>query len=210
MAIREQAGFLPHMEVDFEIDGDAVRIVRAKSPKGESRGERAVRLLRGSGTVRMTTDEIMALMRGDRRTTSRAQVTPVLVDSNVILDVATTDPVWSAWSEAALRRLADETSLVINPLIYAEVSVRYETVEELETVVPAELFQRDHLPFEAALLAGKCFRAYRSRGGARTSPLPDFYIGAHAAVCGYRLLTRDAVRYRSYFPSVELIAPRIQ
>ena len=135
-------------------------------------------------------------------------MTPVLVDSNVILDVATIDLVWSAWSEAQMRRLADETTLVINPLIYAEVSVRYETVEELEAVVPTDLFHRDYLPYEAALLAGKCFRVYRGRGGTRTSPLPDFYIGAHAAVCRYRLLTRDAARYRSYFPSVELIAPR--
>jgi predicted nucleic acid-binding protein len=137
-------------------------------------------------------------------------VSPVLVDSNVILDIATVDEVWSAWSEAMMRRLADEAALVINPLIYAEVSVRYETVEELEAVVPADVFRRDSLPYEAALLAGKCFRTYRRRGGTRTSPLPDFYIGAHAAVCGYRLLTRDAARYQSYFPSVELIAPRVQ
>jgi predicted nucleic acid-binding protein len=134
-------------------------------------------------------------------------VTSVLVDSNVILDIATVDPTWSAWSEDTVRRLANATTLVINPLIYAEVSVRYETVEELETVVPTDLFRRDVLPYEAAALAGQCFRAYRTRGGVRRSPLPDFYIGAHAAVCGYRLLTRDARRYRSYFPTVELIAP---
>jgi predicted nucleic acid-binding protein len=137
-------------------------------------------------------------------------VTPVLVDSNVILDVATLDAAWSEWSEGMVERLADETTLVINPLIYAEVSVRYETVEELETVVPADLFRRDVLPYEAALLAGKCFRTYRRRGGIRRSPLPDFYIGAHAAVCGYRLLTRDASLYRSYFPTVDVIAPRAQ
>lgn len=135
---------------------------------------------------------------------------PVLVDSNVILDVATKDAVWETWSAARVRELADETTLVINPLIYAEVSVRYETIEELEAVVPTDLFGRDGLPYEAALLAGKCFRAYRSRGGLRRSPMPDFYIGAHAAVSGYRLLTRDAGRYRSYFPSVDLIAPRSQ
>jgi predicted nucleic acid-binding protein len=137
-------------------------------------------------------------------------VTAVLVDSNVILDIATMDAVWSEWSEQMVRQLADEAILVINPLIYAEVSVRYETVEELETVVPADLFRRDILPYEAALLAGKSFRSYRSRGGVRRSPLPDFYIGAHAAVCGYRLLTRDARRYGSYFPTVDLIAPRAQ
>ena len=137
-------------------------------------------------------------------------MTAVLVDSNVILDIATVDEAWSEWSEEIVRQLADEAILVINPLIYAEVSVRYETVEELETVVPADLFRRDILPYDAALLAGKSFRSYRSRGGVRRSPLPDFYIGAHAAVCGYRLLTRDARRYRSYFPTVELIAPREQ
>jgi len=134
-------------------------------------------------------------------------MTPVLVDSNVILDVATLDSVWAPWSSAALARLTEETVLVINPLIYAEVSVRYETVEELETVLPADLFYRDVLPYEAALLAGKCFVQYRRRGGHRTSPLPDFYIGAHAAVRGYRLLTRDAARYRTYFPTVALITP---
>jgi predicted nucleic acid-binding protein len=133
-------------------------------------------------------------------------VTPAPVDSDVIL--ATTDAVWGVWSEVTMRALADETTLVVNPLIYAEVSVRYETVEELEAVVPSDLFRRDGLPYEAALLAGKCFCAYRSSGGLRRSPMPDFYIGAHAAVSGYRLLTRDAARYRGYFPSIDLIAPR--
>lgn len=108
-----------------------------------------------------------------------------------------------------MPRFADETARVINPLIYAEVSVRYATVEELEAVEPADLFHRDGLPYAAALLAGKCFRTYRRCGGTRRSPLPNFYIGAHAAVCGYRLLTRDAARYRSY-SRVELIAPRVQ
>ena len=134
-------------------------------------------------------------------------MTPVLVNSNVILDVATLDSVWAPRSSAALARLTEETVLVINPLIYAEVSVRYETVEELETVLPADLFYRDVLPYEAALLAGKCFVQYQRRGGHRTSPLPDFYIGAHAAVRGYQLLTRDAARYRTYFPTVALITP---
>jgi predicted nucleic acid-binding protein len=134
-------------------------------------------------------------------------VTPVLVDSNIILDVATEDPRWGGWSSAALARAANEAPLVINPLIYAEVSVRFERIEDVEWAVPAGAFRRDALPYEAAFLAGKCFRTYRRRGGARRSPLPDFYIGAHAAVTGYRLLTRDASRYRTYFPTVELIAP---
>lgn len=131
---------------------------------------------------------------------------PVLVDSNVILDVATCDPAWAEWSGEALRRAAEEAVLVINPLIYAEVSVGYRRIEELETVL-AEAFRRDPLPWEAAFLAGKCFAEYRRRGGDRRSPLPDFDIGAHAAVAGLRLLTRDAARYRSYFPTVALIHP---
>jgi hypothetical protein len=96
---------------------------------------------------------------------------------------------------------------VINPIIYAEVSIGYTRVEHMEAVLPAERFRRETLPYEAAFLAGKSFVAYRRRGGGRTSPLRDFYIGAHAAVRGYRLLTRDAARYRTHFPTVELIAP---
>ena len=182
-----------------------------RPPKGETRSERAVRLLRGSGTVRMTTDENNGADARRLGGPGRGhQVSAVLVDSNIILDIATTVAVWAEWSEETVRQLADEAILVSNPLIYVEVSVRYETVEELETVVPADLFRRDILPYEAALLAGASFRFYRSRGGVRRSPLPDFYIGAHAAVCGYRLLTRDARRYRSYFPTIELVAPREQ
>lgn len=134
-------------------------------------------------------------------------MTPVLVDSNVLLDVATEDPEWGAWSAGTLSRVAEESVLVINPLVYAEVSIGFATVEELEDAVPGELFQRQPLPWEAAFLAGKCFLEYRRRGGMRTTPLPDFYLGAHAAVAGYRLLTRDAIRYRTYFPKLELIAP---
>jgi predicted nucleic acid-binding protein len=130
-----------------------------------------------------------------------------LVDSNVILDLVTDDPHWSRWSAEALSRAADESSLAINPLIYAEVSIGFTTVEELEHLLPAEEFERLPLPYEAAFLAGKAFLAYRRRGGRRTAPLADFYIGAHAAVSGLRLLTRDARRYRTYFPKVELIAP---
>lgn len=138
---------------------------------------------------------------------SCAATTPILVDSNVILDLATVDSVWAEWSAAALARLVNEAVLVINPLVYAEISVRYESVEELEAALPMDVFRRDVLPYEAAFLAGKSFLTYRRRGGRRTSPLPDFYIGAHAAVRGYRLLTRDPTRYRAYFPTVELIAP---
>lgn len=131
----------------------------------------------------------------------------VLVDSNVLLDVATDDPTWASWSSEALREAADSSVLVINPLIYAEVSMGFASIEALEEALPVALYRRDDLPYEAAFLAGKAFVRYRRRGGTRPSPLPDFYIGAHAAIAGYRLLTRDAARYRSYFPTVELIAP---
>jgi predicted nucleic acid-binding protein len=131
----------------------------------------------------------------------------VLVDSNVLLDIATEDPAWFAWSADALERAANHAILVINPLVYAEVSIGFSTIEELEEALPLSLYRREPLPYEAAFLAGKCFLAYRRRGGERQSPLPDFYIGAHAAISGFRLLTRDAARYRTYFPRVELIAP---
>lgn len=131
----------------------------------------------------------------------------VLVDSNVVLDIATEDPRWEEWSANTLAEVAETALLAINPIIYAEVSIRYETIEELEAVLPADPFRREALPYEAGFLAGKAFLGYRRRGGRRSTPLPDFYIGAHAAVSGYALLTRDASRYRTYFPTVELIAP---
>lgn len=130
-----------------------------------------------------------------------------MVDSNVLLDVITDDPTWGGWSRERLEQTADETILVINALIYAEVSIGFGSVEELEETLPPELYRREPLPFEAAFLAGKVFRRYRRQGGDRRSPLPDFYIGAHAAVAGYRLITRDARRYRTYFPTLEVIAP---
>jgi predicted nucleic acid-binding protein len=134
-------------------------------------------------------------------------VTSVLVDSNVLLDIATNDSKWGAWSSSALEDIADASILVINPVIYAEVSIRYDTIEELDDALPAHLFRREPLPYEAGFLAGKAFVVHRRRGGRRTTPLPDFYIGAHAAVVGYRLLTRDASRYRTYFPTLDLISP---
>jgi predicted nucleic acid-binding protein len=134
-------------------------------------------------------------------------MTPVMVDSNVLLDIATQNPVWEGWSRQALARIADQRVLVINPLICAEVSIGFARIEELEAALPLTAFRRDPLPYEAAFLAGKCFLDYRGRGGAKTSPLPDFYIGAHAAVAGFALLTRDRGRYRTYFPKLDLIAP---
>jgi predicted nucleic acid-binding protein len=135
-------------------------------------------------------------------------VNETLVDSNVILDVMTEDPVWFDWSANALEERAQTSLLVINPLIYAEVSTRFERIEDLDDALSTEAFRRDALPREAGFLAGKCFLNYRRSGGSRAAPLPDFYIGAHAAVRGMDLLTQDGNRYRSYFPTVRLIAPQ--
>jgi len=130
-----------------------------------------------------------------------------LIDSNVLLDIATEDPRWADWSDANVAQARDDGTVVINPIIYAEVSVGYESIESLDDALPASDFKREALPFAAGFLAGKAFLVYRQRGGARSSPIADFYVGAHAATKRYRLLTRDPSRYRTYFPSVELIAP---
>lgn len=130
-----------------------------------------------------------------------------LVDSNVLLDVLTDDDQWSNWSFAALARAAEAGPLNINQIIYAEVSIRFERIEDLEEALPAGDFRRLSLPWESAFLAGKAFLRYRRAGGTRTSTLPDFYIGAHAAVAGLDLLTRDARRYAAYFPTVTVHSP---
>ena len=134
-------------------------------------------------------------------------MTATLVDSNVILDVASEDDEWLDWSASMLTAAAERGPVVINPVIYAEVSTRYETIESLDDALPAELYVRAPLPWAAAFLAAKAFREYRRRGGARTSTLPDFFIGAHAAISGMTLLTRDVRRYRAYFPKLRIIAP---
>jgi predicted nucleic acid-binding protein len=131
----------------------------------------------------------------------------ILVDSNVIIDVLTRDPAWLTWSEAALREAADRDELAINPIIYAEIASGFATMSELDLHLGADAFRRLPLPYEAGFVAGRAFVEYRRRGGVRTSPLPDFYIGAHAAVSGLGLLTRDARRYVGYFPKVRLISP---
>ena len=132
---------------------------------------------------------------------------PTLVDSNVILDVVTGDEAWLDWSAAALARAADTSRLVINPIVYAEVAARFARIEDLEDALPHAYYERRALPWEAAFLAGQCFVKYRRRGGARRSPMPDFYIGAHAAVENLTLLTRDPKRYRTYFPKLRIVAP---
>ncbi len=131
----------------------------------------------------------------------------ILVDSNIILDIVTEDPNWFDWSADKLNEYVQQTELNINPSIYAEVSIGFEKIEELEAILPINFFHRLDLPWEAAFLAGKCFVQYRQKGGTKRSPLPDFYIGAHAAISEMILLTRDVNRYRTYFPTLELIVP---
>ncbi len=135
----------------------------------------------------------------------------LLVDTNVLVDVLQDDPQWADWSLDQLDALGQQAPLVINPLILAELSPRFERAAELEAALAALPLKREPLPWDAAFLAGQAFRVYRSapgnaQGRAR-SPLPDFYIGAHAAVSGYRLLTRDAGRYRTYFAGIDVLAP---
>ena len=136
-----------------------------------------------------------------------ANLNGVLIDSNILLDIATKDSKWAAWSGQALAECAEHAALVINPIIYAEVSIGFQTIEALNAALPSLIYERAQLPWEAGFLAGKCFLDYRKRGGARTTPLPDFYIGAHAAIERLALLTRDDARYRTYFPKVEVLAP---
>ncbi len=130
-----------------------------------------------------------------------------LVDSNVLLDIMTEDDHWSEWSLDALAQAADVGPLYLNPVIYSEVSTRFSTVEALDDALPARDYRREPLPWAAAFLAGKTFLDYRRNKGTKSSTLPDFFIGAHAAVAELALLTRDTRRYRTYFPTVELIAP---
>ena len=130
-----------------------------------------------------------------------------LVDTNVLFDYLSDDVEWFDWSARMLADAADRGPVVINPVIYAEVSVRYDRIEDVDAALSPEYFVRAPLPWEAGFLAAKCFARYRRRGGARTAPLPDFFIGAHAAVAGLQLLTRDPRRYRSYFPKLTIVAP---
>jgi len=131
----------------------------------------------------------------------------VLIDSNVLLDIATNDPEWGDWSAEQLSTCADQGAIIINPIIYAEVSVGFQRIEEVEHFLDPEVFLREPLPWEAGFLAGKAFLAYRKRGGTKSAVLPDFYIGAHAAISQLILLTRDANRYRTAYPKLALISP---
>ena len=130
----------------------------------------------------------------------------VLVDSNVLIDLFSENSEWYGWSSGMFAELGDAHVLVINPIIYAEVAPGFPSQEALEAALYPRL-RREALPWEAAFLAGQCFLKYRRQGGQKRSPLPDFFIGAHAAVTGMTLLTRDGARYRQYFPKLKVIAP---
>jgi hypothetical protein len=133
----------------------------------------------------------------------------VLVDTNVILDVVQDDPVWAEWSQGQLDAWAAREELAINAVIYAELSIAYARIEELEDTIHAAELRLLDTPREALFLAGKAFLAYRRQGGTRTGVLPDFFIGAHAAVMELPLLTRETARYRTYFPRIALITPEV-
>lgn len=129
-----------------------------------------------------------------------------IVDSNVLLDVFTDDPRWADWSARHLASAFDRGPVLINPIIYAEVSVGFARIEDLDRALPARI-EREALPWEGAFLAGRLFARYRRRGGVRRSPLPDFYIAAHAAVSGRTLLTRDRPRHADLLPGLTVISP---
>jgi predicted nucleic acid-binding protein len=131
----------------------------------------------------------------------------VLVDSNVILDVFTNDPNWADWSDSVLEEYSNVSTLYINSIIYSEISIGFNRIEDLESAIIKAGFQMLGFPKEALFLAGKAFLEYKKKRGARSSPLPDFFIGAQAAVLNLALITRDVPRYRSYFPTVNLISP---
>ena len=131
----------------------------------------------------------------------------LLVDSNVILDIFLDDPNWADWSESALAEYSVDTDLYINSIVYTEVSLGFEKIEELESALNKSGFQMLEIPKEALFLTGKAFQKYRRSRRIKRSPLPDFYIGAQAAVLDMDLITRDVSRYRTYFPSVRLISP---
>jgi predicted nucleic acid-binding protein len=138
---------------------------------------------------------------------ARYIVAPTLVDSCILIDILADDPHWADWSITQLEQLAAQAPLVINPLILAEISPRFERASDLEAALAGLPLVRQPLPWDAAFLAGQAFKIYRLQKGVKTSPMPDFYIGAHALVSGMRLLTRDAARYSSYFPTLPVISP---
>lgn len=131
----------------------------------------------------------------------------LLIDTNVLFDVLEDDPVWAEWSLAQLRAQSQIHALAINPIVYAELSLAFNRIEELERIVENMQLEFLETPRPALFLAGKAFAQYKAAGGKRQNVFPDFFIGAHAAVANLPLLTRDAARYRTYYPSVQVIAP---
>lgn len=143
-----------------------------------------------------------------REPTPRYLAVPhVLVDSNVLIDIFERDPRWSEWSFQQLSPLLEAGRALINPLVYAEIAVPFARIEELEQTLAPFPLVREPLPWDAAFMAAQAHKVYRRRGGTKRSPLPDFYIGAHATVGGYTLLTRDPLRYREYFPRLKIVSP---
>ena len=132
---------------------------------------------------------------------------PFMIDSCVYIDVFTQDKVWFSWSLDALENAAVSTNVIINPVIFSEISGRFKQIEDIDSRLPPNIFLYHPIPKEAAFLAGKCFLKYRKQGGTRTVTLPDFFIGAHAAVANVPLITRDPKRFRHYFPELKIIAP---
>ena len=132
----------------------------------------------------------------------------ILIDSSVLLDLVEAHPLWREWSEAALVRAANEDDLLINVIVYAEISRSFTSAAKLDAFLHATQIGIEAIPAAAAFAAARAHHVYREAGGARTATLPDFFIGAHAAVNGYRLLTRDAKRVRTYFPKIDLITPK--
>ncbi len=143
----------------------------------------------------------------ETRAVYQPDLRPTLVDSNVLIDVLADDPLWADWSINQLERLGLQAPLIINPIIVAELSPRFERASDLEQALALLPLKRETLPWDAAFLAGQAFKVYRRQRGSKRSPMPDFYIGAHALVGNLRLLTRDAPRYASYFPALEIISP---
>lgn len=143
----------------------------------------------------------------DTRYLGKPAITGTLVDSCILIDVLADDPQWADWSIKQLDLCGQQAALIINPLILAEVSPRFERAADLEAALAALPLVREALPWNAAFLAGQAFRVYRQAAGVKTSPMPDFYIGAHALVNGLQLLTRDAARYRTYFPRLQMVTP---
>ena len=132
---------------------------------------------------------------------------PRLLDTNVLLDILTDDPKWGGWSQRQFARAHEEGPIPLNPILYAELAAHFSAVEDLDHFLRPTVFRRLPLPYEAGFRASRAFLEYRRAGGAKTSPLPDFYIGAHAETAGLTLVTRDVARYRTYFPKVKLITP---